>query len=221
MSWETRHVGRRSKLEIACDVLRTISKGVERPTRIMSLSNLTWPMTISYLGSLIRGGFVSEESFGYKHAYRLTPKGSALLTMYTTLQDAAESLELNKLAPSLITRVTEKGPQPAKGGGLVNLIRQSLERAGYHSLPNAIRGDSKALHQFDLVMSGPNGLKNCYLVLDNPTDLDVIRAFVMKVDCETKVTIICKGRPQNRILDLLRSSGIGAIQLSDLVGNLG
>ncbi len=51
MNWEESKLtsGRRSRLEMTCDILRVISQGVEKPTRIMQLANLTWKDLLMYL----------------------------------------------------------------------------------------------------------------------------------------------------------------------------
>ena len=64
--------GRRSKLEITCDILNAISQGTEKPTRMMQLANVTWDDLIMHLENLMRNQFVSREVDGKRVTYSLT-----------------------------------------------------------------------------------------------------------------------------------------------------
>ena len=73
-SWET--IGRRSKLDIACEILRAISEGTDKPTRIIQKANLSWKGLLLYLEVLTRNQLVSRKVEGRRAVYTLTARGS-------------------------------------------------------------------------------------------------------------------------------------------------
>ena len=72
---------RRSRLEIYLDILRVISDGTDKPTRIMYGANLSWKPTARILGSMVSQGLISEIDTSNdrdrrsKRRYEITPKG--------------------------------------------------------------------------------------------------------------------------------------------------
>jgi len=70
---------RRSKLEITLDVLKAVRDGVDKPTRIMYMTNLSWNPTQELLERLVMGGHleVTEERTEKrsKKRYVITEKG--------------------------------------------------------------------------------------------------------------------------------------------------
>ena len=82
---------RRSKLEIVLTVLSTVSKGVEKPTRIMYAANLSWRPTQRILASLVEEGLLLEAAdTGSKRSkvrYRVTEKGENVLRYFEGAED--------------------------------------------------------------------------------------------------------------------------------------
>lgn len=216
-SRETKHPGRRSRLDIACDILKAISEGIERPTRIMSLSNLSWPLTIAYLGALVRSNMIAVVESNGKHTYRLTPKGSALLSLYRGLQEAVGELELDKVDLKQFSETFSTRRVPVKGGQ-VDSVKKILEKIGRVSSTNVQKGASGVTHAFDLVMSNRAGDRTGYLIMEKVAETDVVRAFVMKTDCEIQVCIVCDEFPQREILDIAESYDIDIVRYKDLAG---
>ncbi len=70
---------RRSKLEITLDVLKAVRDGVDKPTRIMYVANMSWNPTQELLERLVMGGHleVTEERTEKrsKKRYVITEKG--------------------------------------------------------------------------------------------------------------------------------------------------
>jgi len=70
---------RRSKLEITLDVLKAVRDGVDKPTRIMYVTNMSWNPTQELLERLVLGGHldVTEERTEKrsKKRYVITEKG--------------------------------------------------------------------------------------------------------------------------------------------------
>ncbi|MBI2185027.1 MAG: DUF4364 family protein [Thaumarchaeota archaeon] len=79
--------GRRSKLEIFVDILDTVAKGHEGPTRIMYKANLSWVVLQSALNSLMTNGFLVEESDSKRRVYRLTEKGMQVLNHFRQVKE--------------------------------------------------------------------------------------------------------------------------------------
>jgi predicted transcriptional regulator len=78
---------RRSRLEIYFDILRTIEKGVTKPTRIMYKTNLSWDTLQDIFNVMIKGGFITEEIQGKSKVYKVTDKGKNALTYYSRSLD--------------------------------------------------------------------------------------------------------------------------------------
>jgi len=77
---------RRSKLEIMLKVLSAIQEGVEKPTRIMYIVNMSWNPTQEVLNKLVEDGLIRviEEPGGMraKNRYRITEKGENVIRYY-------------------------------------------------------------------------------------------------------------------------------------------
>ena len=184
--------GRRSKLDIVGDVLRVISEGTEKPTNIMFKANLTWPLTIAYLETLMRHDMVKADVVGTKLAYQVTPKGSALLRSFIETEEAAAELELDKLDSALLSRVVAKPKaKPEETPMSLEAIRLVNEREGYRISPATRKGLSGVDHTFDLVMTNEKRAALGYIVSDHGTIGDVLRAFILQTDCEMQVQVLC------------------------------
>ena len=88
---------RRSKFEIALCVLDAVRRGVDKPTRIMHNTNLSWQPLVRVLKSLVRQGLLDEhEKMGSKRSrktYVLTEKGLNLLNYFEGGLDLIEVRE--------------------------------------------------------------------------------------------------------------------------------
>ena len=89
---------RRSRLEIALDILLAIRDGVDKPTRIMFAAKLSWRPTQRILSSLVDQGLVevrmNTETRKSKKRYVITEKGINLLDYF---EGAREILPLEEL----------------------------------------------------------------------------------------------------------------------------
>ena len=74
--------GRRSRLKIYVDVLRTIRGGEKVPTRIMFRTNVSWGPLMRMLESLISQGLVRREEESRRRRYVITEKGMKALTYF-------------------------------------------------------------------------------------------------------------------------------------------
>ena len=90
--------GRRSKLDIMLSVLSVIKEGVEKPTRIMYATNLSWNPLKGVLGSLVNQGLLREmEVLGSKRSrkrYEVTAKGVNALNYF---EGASELLDIGEI----------------------------------------------------------------------------------------------------------------------------
>ena len=77
---------RRSKLEIMLNVLRAIERGVDKPTRIMYASNMSWNPTQKVLNKLVQEGHITvTEEYSTQRAkkrYVITEKGLNVLRYF-------------------------------------------------------------------------------------------------------------------------------------------
>jgi predicted transcriptional regulator len=73
---------RRSRLEIFFDVLAVIDRGVNKPTRIMYKTNLSWTSLHDIFETLIDGNFILEDAFETSKRYSITEKGQNALAYH-------------------------------------------------------------------------------------------------------------------------------------------
>ena len=77
---------RRSKLDIQLEVLKAVREGVEKPTRIMYATNMSWNPVRNILDSLVDGGLLSviSNTVGNraKKRYEITEKGVSVLNYF-------------------------------------------------------------------------------------------------------------------------------------------
>jgi len=89
---------RRSRLEIALDILSAVMEGVDKPTRIMYAAKLSWRPTQRILSRLVEQGLLevrmnTESRQSFKR-YVITEKGVNLLDYF---EGAREILSLEAL----------------------------------------------------------------------------------------------------------------------------
>lgn len=91
-------MSRRSKFEIRLKILEAIREGVDKPTRIMYASNLSWNPTKKILENLVENGLVTEicstESKKSRRRYMITDKGVAVLDY---LKNAKKILPIDQI----------------------------------------------------------------------------------------------------------------------------
>ena len=73
---------RRSRLEIYFDILKVISRGVDKPTRIMYKTNLSWAVLQDMFKTLLDGDFIIEELQKNSRRYYITEKGKNALSYH-------------------------------------------------------------------------------------------------------------------------------------------
>ena len=79
--------GRRSPIDMACDILRVLSEGQAKPTQILQRANMNWTVLSSNLTYLYGQGMVERVGkHGTRTEYRLTIKGQSILQLYEELK---------------------------------------------------------------------------------------------------------------------------------------
>jgi predicted transcriptional regulator len=90
---------RRSKLEIRLKILDAVRGGVDKPTRIMYASNLSWKPTQRILKQLIEQGLIREvrndDYVKSRRRYEITEKGIAVLEYF---DKAKELLPIDEIS---------------------------------------------------------------------------------------------------------------------------
>ena len=86
---------RRSKLDIQLEVLKAVREGVDKPTRIMYATNMSWNPVRKILDSLVNGEFLSvisnTDGNRSKRRYEITEKGVSVINY---LEGAKELVEI-------------------------------------------------------------------------------------------------------------------------------
>ena len=78
---------KRSRLEMYFDILKTVKRGVRKPTRIMYRTNLSWIPLMKILDSFVSEGLLITSTKKTHRFYELTEKGE------TVLQNLSRALE--------------------------------------------------------------------------------------------------------------------------------
>lgn len=184
----------------------------------MSKSNLTWPLTVAYLGVLVRNGMVEVYTPDHRPVYRITPKGSALLSTYKALQEAAAKLELDRLDFKLVSKAMSTQRSAIAERSLLESFTDLLKKSGRTTSTNTLKGASGATHVFDIVTTAA-GIRTGFLILGKVSEVDVVRAFIMKVDCGIHVVMFCNEPPEKETSKLANSYGIEILGREDLAGS--
>jgi predicted transcriptional regulator len=183
-----RSSGRRSKLEITCDILNVISKGTEKPTRIMQLANVTWDDLIMYLEALIRNQLLSRRVDGKKVMYSLTDRGSSLLGHYLKLKKEAAPLGLETITKERISKALTYLPTiSAQEADRYSVLDKRIRAEGSRILSARIVGKSGAVHSLGIVAQRKDGSKHGYVILRAVDETQIMKLFVMQLDTELSI----------------------------------
>lgn len=78
---------RRSRLEIYLDILQVVKKGIQKPTRIMYSTNLSWNPLQEILQSMIHQGLIEEKETKNRKRYEITEKGNMALKYFNKTKE--------------------------------------------------------------------------------------------------------------------------------------
>ncbi|RLG08920.1 MAG: hypothetical protein DRN64_04535 [Thaumarchaeota archaeon] len=78
---------KRSRLEIYLDVLRAIRKGVNKPTRIMYKTNLSWKPLQEILESMTSQEIIKKIEVNKRKKYVITEKGLNVLRYFEEMME--------------------------------------------------------------------------------------------------------------------------------------
>ena len=88
----TRENHRRGRTEIISDVLKVIDMGLNKPTRIMYASNLSWVSLKTILDKLVTSGYVSRVAQRGRCRYFMTDIGREFLSNVLAVSEGVEKL---------------------------------------------------------------------------------------------------------------------------------
>ena len=84
---------KRSRIKLCLDVLKTISRGVTKPTNIMYKSNLSWGTLMRILDLLTEEDLVEFEVSGKRKIYKITRIGLDTLKYYRKIEEIFMSIK--------------------------------------------------------------------------------------------------------------------------------
>jgi predicted transcriptional regulator len=183
-----RSSGRRSKLEITCDILNVVSRGTEKPTRIMQLANVTWDDLIMYLEALIRNQLLSRQVDGKRVTYSLTDKGSSLLDHYLKLKEEAAPIGLETITKERISKALTYLPTVgAQEADRYSILEKRIRERGSKILSAKMAGKSGLVHSLGLVEQRKDGSKHGYVILRTVDETQIMKLFVTQLDTELSI----------------------------------
>jgi len=204
--------GRRSKLEITCEILNVISKGTEKPTRIMQLANVTWDDLIMYLEALLRNQLLSRHVEGKRVTYSLTPLGSTLLDHYQKLRAAAAPLNLETISKEHISRALTYIPTiGSQESDLYSTLERRIGADGSKILASKIAGKSGAVHTLGIVAQREDGSKHGYVAMRDVDETQVMKLFVTQLDTELNIHAYYSGELSPKVAALARAYSLELI----------
>ncbi len=190
-SWET--IGRRSRLDIACEILRVISEGTEKPTRIIQKANLSWKGLLLYLEALTRNQLVTRKVEGSRAVYMLTAKGVAVLGLYTRLREEVAALELGTLSYAQVSEALKGPPTTPLEASFAADLTSKLSAAGYELTDNKVEGRSGVTHVFSMLARAKDGSMHGYDLMGALDEKSVITSFIKQLDTDVAMHIIATG----------------------------
>jgi predicted transcriptional regulator len=213
-----RSTGRRSKLEIACDILNVVSKGTQKPTRIMQIANVTWDDLIMYLEALIRNQLLSRQVEGKRVAYSLTARGLSLLDLYLRLKKEAAPLGLETLTKEKISRALTHVPTIGRReANLYSELEKMVLSKGLKLVDPKTVGKSGAMHLLGLVAQDGDGSKHGYVILKQVDESQVMKLFVTQLDTELNMHAFYTDEISPRAAALARAYSLDLSPLIDSV----
>jgi predicted transcriptional regulator len=189
--WET--IGRRSRLDIACEILKAISEGTDKPTRIIQKANLSWKGLLLYLEALTRNQLVSRKVEGSRAVYMLTEKGVSVLGLYTKLREEVAALELGALSYAQVAEALKGRPEVPLEDSVTSILTSKLVSAGFVLIDNKVTGRSGVVHAFGMLARGKDGDLQGYDIVGALDEKSVIVSFIKQLDTEVAVHIIATG----------------------------
>ena len=81
---------KRSRIEIYLDILQAIKKGVDKPTRIMYRTNLSWKPLMHVLDTMMEQELITSEELGCHITYKITETGMNVLNYFNEAMQLIE-----------------------------------------------------------------------------------------------------------------------------------
>jgi len=78
--------GKRSRLQIYLNILKTIKMGTDKPTNIMYKCNLSWMPLKEIMNSLLEQDLIRVREIGNRRIYEITEKGRDVLRYFEKAQ---------------------------------------------------------------------------------------------------------------------------------------
>ena len=80
-------------MQVELDIMQVIHKGIDRPTRIMYRTNLSWSVMQGFLAILENQGLIQIKKENGRTLYSLTDKGNNLLATYDSVKSQFDTIE--------------------------------------------------------------------------------------------------------------------------------
>lgn len=198
-------IQRRSRIEIACDILQVISTGVKRPTPIMAKSNLPWSTLLTYLDALVRNNFIEVQFNGKFPTYHLAARGATALSHYEDLRDDMEALKLGSLSNRVTRAALKTGVAGSLGGSPKARLIEKLKRDRMRVIDSSIVGKTGVRHEYDVVAKSENGLLHVYSVVQDVTENHMLSMHAKQLDTDALSHVMYSGEVNQGALRLAKS----------------
>jgi len=159
----------------------------------MHRANLTWPLLMVHLEALVRYELLTRETSVSRTTYRLTAKGSAVLSIYRKLKEEVGPLQSETtLARHLGERSEPVLAQREKNAAFSALksMRSVLVNANFRIRDGPVSGRSGTKYRFGIVAEGLHKSSYGFDILTHASESQVIRIFVKQLDSDIRVHIL-------------------------------
>ncbi|MDG6900322.1 MAG: hypothetical protein JRM76_07990 [Nitrososphaerota archaeon] len=207
-------VGRRSRFEILCDILKVVSDGANKPTHIMQMANLTWNGLLSYLESLMRNGLLARQE-GPRTTYILTARGKIVLNQYLSLKEALVQAELDTLSKDNVLKALKLPVADQANESVVKSLKSKLRSSGLKVEDGMVMGKSGVKQVFDFVAKAKDGSAYGYAVLRDVDEAHVLGLFVKQLDTGLGARVVYTGSVSSEAKALASSY---AVRLEHWIG---
>ena len=198
-------------MDILFNILDAMEQGSDRPTQIMGKANINWAVLLSMLTALVNHQMVLERREAKRTAYNLTEKGRTLLGVWSKVREQALVVVSDAGSyESMPKSVSE--PQAADSSVLSSLVAR-LKATGFAIRDDVVVGRSGVGHRFNVVAEAYGGSKHGFLVYDKVDEMDIISAFMKRMDTQVNVHMVYSKAISDEAARLTASYSIRAVPL--------
>lgn len=193
----------RTRVEIAYEVLRAISNGSSKPSKIVSRTGTDWKTFNMLIRALAKRGLVARRYHGDRESYRLTFRGASALASYRRVKADLASLRLDYLSYKGLAETRPKKDVRRKAGQPPRArLVADLKTKGMAIISASVLGRSDIRHYFDVVARDPEGQVHVYAIVKDESYDHVLSMYAKQIDTGAVPHVIYSGSTTRSAMEL-------------------